>query len=338
MLGEQIRQLRQKRGLTQTQLAELAGVSRQLVGAVEAGRHLPRVDAAIGLARALETSVEELVATEPGIAVGVVADPLEGALVRLARVGDQRVCVPVAGSGEGWAAADGVVRGGSVEMLDTERPAAVVAGCDPAIGLTASLVEAVAGPRVLPVSTSSTAAITALAAGRTHAVVVHGPAGTLPEAPTPVGRWKVASWQVGLAAPNDLAASWVEDSLAGRIPVIQREPGAGSQVAFEQAVAASSDVHPSRVDGPRVSGHGEAAWRSATDGLVAVTIEPCALAMGLAFHPLEVHDSELWIAVDHIEHAGVRAFIEGLGGNRVRRRLDAIGGYDLTDCGTPIAA
>jgi DNA-binding transcriptional ArsR family regulator/DNA-binding XRE family transcriptional regulator len=49
-------------GLTQAQLAELAGVSRQLVGAVEADRHLPRVDAAVRLAAALSTTVEELLA------------------------------------------------------------------------------------------------------------------------------------------------------------------------------------------------------------------------------------------------------------------------------------
>ncbi|MEX0592004.1 MAG: substrate-binding domain-containing protein, partial [Nitriliruptoraceae bacterium] len=145
--------------------------------------------------------------------------------------------------------------------------------------------------------------------------------------------------QVGLAAPSDLAAGWVDDALTGRIPVIQREAGAGSQIAFEQAVAAYGSADSSRAAvGPRASGHAEAAWRCATDGLVAVTIEPCALAMGLAFHPLELHVSELWIGVDHIDHSSVRAFMDGLTGDRVQRRLDAVGGYDLTDCGTPIAA
>ncbi|HEX9890100.1 MAG TPA: substrate-binding domain-containing protein [Nitriliruptorales bacterium] len=333
-----MRQLRRERGLTQAQLGQLAGVSRQLVGALEAGRHLPRVDAAVGLARALATSVEDLLAAAPGGAVGVLADPSEGALVRLARVGDLRVCIPAGASGEGWAAADAVVRGGSVELFGTERPAAVVAGCDPAIGLTAGLVEAAAGPRVLVVATSSAAAITTLASGRSHAVIVHGRAGTLPEAPVPVRRFDVARWQVGLAAPADLPAGWVEDALAGRVPVIQREPGAGTQAAFERAVAACGSTDPASVEGPRAAGHAEAAWRCATDGLVAVTIEPAALAMNLAFHPLEVHVSELWIAVEHLDHAGVRAFVDELTGDRVRRRLDAIGGYDLTDSGTPNAA
>ncbi len=338
MLGVRVRHLRQARGLTQAQLAELAGVSRQLIGAVEAGRHLPRVDAAVGLAHALATSVEDLLAPDPDPAVGVLRDPPDGALVRLARVGDLRVCVPTPGSGEGWAAADAVVRGGSLESFGTERPAAVIAGCDPAIGLAAGLVEAAAGPRVLPVSTSSALASTTLASGRSHAVIVHGPGESRPQPPVSVRRWKVASWQVGLAAPADHPAGWVEDALSGRAVVIQREAGAGSQDAFERAVTARGDAEAASVPGPLTGGHAEAAWRCAADGLVAVTIEPSALAMHLAFHPLEVHTSELWIGVDHLEHASVRAFVDELTGERVRRRLEAIGGYDLTDCGTPIAA
>lgn len=344
MLGARVRQLRQERGLTQAELADLAGVSRQLVGAVETGRHLPRVDAAVGLAAALATSVEDLLATEPVGAVGVLADPPDGALVRLARVGDLRVCLPTTGSGEGWALADAMVRDRAVELFGRERPAAVVAGCDPAIGLTSGLVEGGAGPRVLPVATSSAAATTALASGRTHAVVVHGTdgtdgtAGAFGDPSVRVRRWQVARWQVGLAAPVDLPTGWVEDALAGRVPVIQREPGAGSQAAFERAVTTHGSADPASVTGPRAGGHTEAAWRAATDGLVAVTIEPAARAMHLAFHPLEVHLSQLWVAVEHLDHPGVRAFIDELTGDRVRRRLEAIGGYDLSECGSRIAA
>lgn len=347
MWGSRVRQLRQERGLTQAELAELAGVSRQLVGAVETGRHLPRVDAAIGLAAALGTSVEDLVAASPADAVGVLTDPPDGALVRLARVGELRVCLPTTGSGEGWAAADAVVRDGSVELFGMERPAAVVAGCDPAIGLTSRLVEGAAGPRVLPVATSSAAAAAALASGRTHAVVVHGtddPGGrdeTFADPGVPVHRWQVARWQVGLAAPADLPSGWVEDALAGRVQVVQREQGAGSQAAFERAVTAHGSTHPAHPAdraGPRAGGHTEAAWRAATDGLVAVTIEPSARAMNLTFHALEVHLSQLWVAVEHLDHPGVRAFVDELTGDRVRRRLEAIGGYDLTDCGSRIAA
>jgi transcriptional regulator with XRE-family HTH domain len=337
MLGDRVRGLRLARGLTQVQLAELAGVSRQLVGAVEADRHLPRVDAAVRLAAALSTSVEELLAPELRDVVGVVEEPAEGSLVRIGRVGDRLVCIPAAGSGEGWATADAQIQDGAVQLFDIERPALVVAGCDPIIGLASRLLEATSGPRVVPVATSSATAVEVLAAGRSHAVTVHGPAGYLPDPPAPVRRWHLARWQVGLAAPAGSRPDWVADALAGRVPVAQREAGAGSQAAFERA-RSSEGATGRRVEGPTVDGHAEAAWRAATDRMVAVTIEPAALANGLTFHPLEEHRSELWVAADHTDNALLHAFLEEVAGERVHRRLAAIGGYDLTGNGSEVAA
>lgn len=337
MLGDRIRALRLARGLTQVQLAELAQVSRQLVGAVEADRHLPRVDAAVRLAAALSTTVEELLAADTREVVGVVEEPAEGALVRIARVGDRLVCVPAAGSGEGWATADAQIHDGAVELFDVERPAVVVAGCDPIVGLASRLLEAASGPRVMPVATSSATAAAVLAAGRSHAVTVHGPDPHRADGPGEVRRWHIARWRVGLAAPADLPDGWVEDALAGRIEVVHREPGAGAQAAFERARAADAAA-PTPLRGPRVGGHAEAAWRAVTDRMVAVTIEPAALANGLAFHPLETHTSELWVAADHTDNPLLHTFMNELVGERVHRRLAAIGGYDLTHNGTEVAA
>jgi transcriptional regulator with XRE-family HTH domain len=337
MLGDRVRALRLARGLTQVQLAELAGVSRQLVGAVEGDRHLPRVDAGVRLAAALSTTVEELLAPETREVSGVLEEPAEGALVRIGRVGDRLVCLPAPGSGEGWASADGQVQHGAVQLFDVERPSAIVAGCDPIIGLASRLLDVTRGPRVVPVATSSATAAEVLGAGRTHAVMVHGPEGRLPEPPVPVRRWHVARWQVGLAAPADLPSRWIEEALTGRVPVVQREAGAGSQAAFERA-RSSEGATDRPVAGPRVSGHAEAAWRAAADRMVAVTIEPAALASGLAFHPLEDHLSQLWVADEHADNALLHAFLDEVTGERVRRRVVAIGGYDLAGTGTELAA
>lgn len=345
MLGARVRELRRAQGLTQVQLAERAGVTRQLVGAVEAGRHLPRVDAAAAIARVLGASVEELLAPDRSRAVGVVQPPRDGEAVRVARVGEQLVCVPASPAGESWAPADGVVRGGEVELLDPERPAAVVAGCDPAIGLVARLVEGDAGPGVVAASASSAAALDALAGERAHAAVVHGPAGQLPRPPVAVRRWRLARWRVGLAAPRELPPGWPTDALAGRLTVVQREAGAASQAAFERArtaIGAAGDNAGGggggALAGPRASGHLEAAAWARRDGWVAVSIEPAALAIGLAFHPLEEHAAELWVATDHLDVPGVHGFLDELTGRRLEQRLAAIGGYDLTGCGTEVAA
>ncbi len=51
---------RAKRDLTQAQLAELAGMTRRSVNAIEAGRMVPSVLLALRIARALDVSVEAI--------------------------------------------------------------------------------------------------------------------------------------------------------------------------------------------------------------------------------------------------------------------------------------
>src|SRR5437868_2727043 len=52
--------LRRKRGLSAIHLAATVGVSRQTIYAMEAGTYVPNTAVALRLARALETTVEEL--------------------------------------------------------------------------------------------------------------------------------------------------------------------------------------------------------------------------------------------------------------------------------------
>jgi putative transcriptional regulator len=61
-----IRALRTDRGLTQAQLAELLGVTRQTVIAVEQGKYSPSLELAFQIARALGRSIDEVFAYEPG--------------------------------------------------------------------------------------------------------------------------------------------------------------------------------------------------------------------------------------------------------------------------------
>src|SRR3954466_16130694 len=109
-----LRRPRRGGGLSQATLAERAGISRQAVGAIEAGRHRPSVDAAMALASAVGRSVEELFAapaTRPPPGVAPVA---EGGGVLAARVGGRLVYAPArdALAIEGWPRANAVMRDG----------------------------------------------------------------------------------------------------------------------------------------------------------------------------------------------------------------------------------
>ena len=55
-----VRQLRTARGLSQAELGMKLGVSRQTINAIEAGRYLPSLPLALGLARFFSSTVEDI--------------------------------------------------------------------------------------------------------------------------------------------------------------------------------------------------------------------------------------------------------------------------------------
>lgn len=59
--GKIIASLRDRKGLSQTELAEKSGVSRVMIGKYERGEAMPSIDAAKKIADALEVSLDYLV-------------------------------------------------------------------------------------------------------------------------------------------------------------------------------------------------------------------------------------------------------------------------------------
>ena len=326
-----MRRLRVAAGLTQSELARRAGVSRQLVGAVEAGRHLPRVDAALALASVLGVQVADLF-TAPSSPVDVLSGtpPSDGAMVRAAWVGDQMVTAPARVDEAGWDVADGLVEGGVVALFADRRPGLAVAGCEPGL-LTLERLLRESGRGALAVSASNGSALAALAAGRVHAAAVHGPEGELERraADHLVVRFHLTRWQVGLIGPADAPERWWRRVLDGELPVVQRERGAGVQVVLETAIG--------KVPGPLVSGHLQAARMARDAAMAGVSIEPAARATALAFRPLAVHSEQLWIDQRWAREKVVEDALSVLAGGRWQTRLAGVGGYDLDGAGESIA-
>lgn len=341
-MANRIRALREQRGWTQHELAAHAGVSRQLVGAIEAGRHTPNVTAALAVARTLGVTVEELFAPAPpspgAEVITVLGEPTPiGAPVVTATVGDRVQVVPVGdgvSSSESWVVADAVVDHTGLSWLpDGAADGLVIAGCDPVLGLLAGLVERRSPHRLVVVHASTGRSIDALAAGRVHAALVHAPERGLPRPPVDVRRWHVARWQVGLAARSQSGPPSIEEIAERRTPVIQRDPGAGSQLAFERALqAVGAHEH---VPGPVADGHVDAARRVAQGaGRAGVTMEAAARAFGLGFRPLEHHGVELWVDERWAALPAVTTLIEVLNGTALAPRAERLGGYDLAGCGS----
>ncbi|MCI0627611.1 MAG: helix-turn-helix transcriptional regulator, partial [Acidobacteria bacterium] len=161
-IENRLRRLRTAKGLSQSELARMAGITRQAVYAIEANQYLPTTAVALRLSGALACRVEDLFSL---VSTGeVIEGDLLGTLpsgsadsgrvrVKVARVGERVVVRPVATLGgvlNYTVPADGLIIGFSgsaqrtakagrrvrVQLLRDRRMVegeVTVAGCDPAI-------------------------------------------------------------------------------------------------------------------------------------------------------------------------------------------------------------
>lgn len=323
-----LRERREAAGLSQAELAERTGVSRATVGAVEQGRHVPAADAAVRMARVLGTTVEALFGGGDEKATLAVDPVLGGRLadaapVRVGGVGGRTVAAAL-GDDE-WTAPDGVVEDGRLRLLAPAIPAGlVVAGCDPALSIAASLLGA---DRLVAVAATSGQAVKALEAGRAHAALVHGPRLAPPGG---IRRIHFARWQAGVGFARSLGAPSLE-ALLDDVPLIARPRTAATQQAVDRAARRLG------LAGPEPAGvadtHVDAARTAQWEGCGAVTMEPVAARFGLAFHALEEHTVELWVAERWLDHPGLSALADLLGSGAFRARLAPTPGYDLSASG-----
>ncbi|MDQ6836613.1 MAG: helix-turn-helix domain-containing protein [Actinomycetota bacterium] len=334
-----LRARRRESGLTQAELAARAGVSRQLVAAVEAGHNTPAVDTALGLARALASTVEDLFAElEPEVVPALGGRLRDGAPLRVGRVGDRLVAAELADhgtAGASWAKPDGVLQSGKLRLFAGAAPAGIaLAGCDPALGVAEAMLDGL-GPRsLLAISAPTGTALGALKRERVHAAVVHGIPGELPEPPVPVVGWHLARWEVGLAVSPKASGDSVEAVLCGDLPIAQRPAGAASQQAFERARGRAGIAAPR--PGIQATGHIDAARIAAALNGAAVTTEAAARAFDLRFLALEDHTVEVWLAQRWLEHPGTSALGDLLATSAFTERVSHLAGYDLAGCGTHI--
>lgn len=60
VVGNSVKQHRTRKGITQAELAELVGIARVSILAIEKGRHIPTIETALRLGKALGASLEDL--------------------------------------------------------------------------------------------------------------------------------------------------------------------------------------------------------------------------------------------------------------------------------------
>jgi putative molybdopterin biosynthesis protein len=368
-LASRIRNAREARGITQLELARRADVSRQALGAIEAGLYQPGVTVALRLARELGETVETLFANDEQECTRVeVAWPeLERAPARgsaqkvaLARVAGKIVAMPqpavrlrlspAAGVAEQTGQKRAVV---STYWSQAEIDSTVlIAGCDPAVAVLEDWLARRRSPlNPVALRCSSSRALSMLANRAVHVAGVHlrdptsGEYNLKPVHDAMGRRASVvvnfARWELGLAvsARNPLDIRGFDDLARPRLTIVNREIGSGARSALDEALKELGlERKPIKGYTRELPGHLEVAEAIASeDSDAGVTIRVAAEAYGLTFIPLREERYDLVILEEDVGLAPIKTMLDMLNSRRLAREINQLCAYDTDRMGTVIS-
>jgi molybdate-binding protein/DNA-binding XRE family transcriptional regulator len=362
-------ELRAKRGLGAAQLAAKIGVSRQTVYAIEAGTYVPNTAVSLKLARALETTVEEIFQIEPeehapeniaeAIVLGDVETMAPGQPLRLCGVDRNLVAVAPETGGLGLSPSDAVLLS---PIIDTKRPAKgkvrilddkwknanriLISGCDPSVSILAQALQQ-QGCELVVVYENSSRSLELLRDRIVHIAGTHlvdkvsGKTDLLPITEmfgrSSVAVFSYAIWKEGLvtALGNPKKISGISDLGRKDVQIANREPGAGCRRLLDDMLREEHlDVKQVKGYERVVTGHLPAA-RLVRTGEVdcCISTQAVARALSLNFIPLAQKPYHLVIRRAHLDLAPIQTLIETLGRASFRREVEAFTGYSLRNAG-----
>lgn len=253
-----IREYRERLELSQAELAARAGISRAAVSAIEGGRLVPSVAAALSLARTFNVSVEELFASlsrKSGDCRWAWNPLFPQQRSRLALHAGELLAYPVEDSPTSFWPHDSVGLSLSPDsgLRDLARRTLVVATCDPAIGLLAQMVWNVTGIRVIAVNRPSRQSLALLGEGKVHAAGVHLSTTENPGENeivaaeilrNPVSRLRVGTWESGVAIGGKTPPRTLRGLQKGNLTWIGRVAGSGAYRCQQEILG---DKSPRRI-------------------------------------------------------------------------------------------
>jgi molybdate-binding protein/DNA-binding XRE family transcriptional regulator len=350
-------------GLSQGQLAERTGLTRQAISSIESGQYVPNTAVALSLARALHCRVEDLFSLAESPADHeirlVSGSQSEASRLAVANVGGHWVGYPLAGGREfqqGFICADVLLppdgSWNEAQYLTNperlERTAALL-GCDPSLGILCAHLEAQStDARLLWLSAPSQAALDAVAAGEAHLAGTHlrdpdSPTFNLFHARRALSQTgglvvEFARWEEGLVVPpgNPKGLTSVADLARSDVRIVNREPGSGSRALLDELLERAG-IPGTRVAGYSrlVNSHMAVAAAVASGGAdAAIALRAAALALGLDFVPLDEMRFDFVIPRPHMAHPTVARLLDVLQSASLRAELGALPGYDVAGMGT----
>jgi molybdate-binding protein/DNA-binding XRE family transcriptional regulator len=355
-----LRSTRLRLGLSQQDLATMAGVSRQTISSVESGQAALSVTVALRLAKALGCQVEDLFWLEPELAT-LEATPTatlptgKTVPVSLVNVGGNWMAHPLVGNdafrvelipADGEALRQPQQATLSVTLLDDPGNLAntvAVAGCAPALSLWAQAAERWhPSLRVHLGLANSIEALARLARGEVHIAGMHlycpkTQTFNLPFVQRALPHQgavliNLGIWDEGLllAPGNPKGIQSIADLARPDVVLVNREPGAGSRELLVQALA-EAKVSPQAVQGfDRVVFSHQAVAQTIAQGQADVGVSAASIATtyNLAFLPLRQSRYDLVTLKAYLEEPAVQQLLGTLSHRRVLSQLKRLGGYD----------
>jgi len=363
-------QVRKSRGVGASDLARRVQVSRQTIYAIEAGTYVPNTEVALNLARELEVTVDELFSLPAGsrkspesLTAEMLSSvpPVKGQPVRICQIGSRWVSVPVSASPYYMPEADGIIKGagrtnGRADLVvfskdEASQKRLVLAGCDPATGLLARMVEKISGVEIVSAAASSQLALTWLSEGKVHIAGSHLEDPKTGEFNLPYIRKQFpdedfsvvtfARWEEGLvvAAGNPKAVRKIDDLLRKNVTFVNREPGSGSRGLLDKLLeTAGIEAHKIQGYNRIASGHLAAAYCVVSrEADVCLATRSAAQTFSLDFIPLHSERYDLVMRKRTADLPAVKAFLDVLQRATLRRKLEVLAGYDTSQTGTLVA-
>nr|WP_236738794.1 substrate-binding domain-containing protein [Chroogloeocystis siderophila] len=264
-LYNNLKQVRLRLGMSQQDLAVIAGVSRQTIDGVESGQYAPSTTRALRLAKALGCQVEDLFWLEqdtPQIeAVPTQHTPTNKTLrLSLAQVGGRWIAYPLLGNdafrmemipadGEGKYDSSSSIQVKLLDDLEKLHQTVVLAGCTPDLSLGARAAERWHPElRVHWTTDNSMTALQRLCRGEVHIAGMHLYDPMTQEHNVPFVQAalqdntavliNLGSWEEGLMMQpgNPLSLKSVEDLTLPGVTIVNREAGSGSRQLLERSL------------------------------------------------------------------------------------------------------
>jgi molybdate-binding protein/DNA-binding XRE family transcriptional regulator len=352
-LDNKVRTFRLELGWPQSELARRAELSRAEISAIETGRLVPSTSAALALARALGSTVEELFRL-PGhndlksINPWVCAPPGASCRYWRAQVGGRAHLYPVEVSGLGLLPHDGTFRDQTLHPHpgDESSRTLVLATCDPAVGLLHAELERTAGIRLIVLPRSSRAALDLLRQGLVHAAGVHmvrsdqeesNAAAVVSHLAEGIERryqlLRVAEWEEGIALAPSLGIRTIRSAMGAPLRWVARENGSAARDCLNELIGTSLG-RKSRQPLPEARSHRGVADAIRGDWADAgVCLKLASEELGLSFLSVRREPYEICFADSAADDPRLVALANVVRSSNYRRLLSELPGYEVSKTG-----